>query len=123
MSRVRRLAWAAFGIGLAILLVSSLAPADVLPETGLVDKWEHLLAYALLMTTLGIAAPAQRSHVIGVAALFVLGIAIEVLQGFVPGRQPSALDVVANTIGLLIGLWLAVVVKRRIVARWPDPAE
>jgi VanZ family protein len=37
---------------------------------------------------------------------------MEFLQGFVPGREVSALDLVANTSGVLIGLLFDKVLRR-----------
>ena len=57
------------------------------------------------------------TQLIGVAALFALGIALEGLQSFVPGRYPSALDGLANLVGVLIGFGLAALVNRVIANR------
>ena len=41
------------------------------------------------------------------AALVLLGIVIEGLQGLTPTREPDAWDVLANTLGIVIGGWIA----------------
>jgi glycopeptide antibiotics resistance protein len=45
---------------------------------------------------------------------FVGSLAVELVQGFLlPGRSPSATDVVANTAGMLVGAVLGGLVRRR----------
>lgn len=114
MTTIRLLARTAFGIGVVVLIAGSLLPSEVLPETGLIDKWQHLLAYAMLMASFGVGAPAWRQLVIGAVALIALGVALEFLQALVPGRMPSALDVLANSIGIAIGLGLSVALNRAL---------
>lgn len=49
------------------------------------------------------------------AAAFVLACAVEVLQGLLlPGRHPSAVDVVANTLGGLAGALAGTVVRAAV---------
>lgn len=50
----------------------------------------------------------------GVAALgFVTTVTIEIVQSAIPGRFSTVSDVVANTLGTLVGLWLARRLSRR----------
>ena len=44
------------------------------------------------------------------AAGFALTFAIELVQAmFLPGRTPDAVDMVANTVGALVGYWLSLI--------------
>ena len=100
--------WLGLGwLGIVAALVLSLGPAT--PEgTGQhADKLVHLAGYATLMfwwAQLYITFP-QRVRL--AAALVLLGIAIEWLQGFTPTREPDAWDVLANTTGIILGGWIA----------------
>lgn len=114
MTLIRRISNVAFFIGVVILIVASLAPGQELPNTVLNDKWAHLVAYAMVMSSFGIGSSDWRRYVLATLAIFALGVALEGLQNFVPGRQPSALDVAANTIGEMVGVALAVLATRAI---------
>jgi VanZ family protein len=114
---VRRPAKVAFGIGVTLLIILSLAPGPELPNVQLSDKWGHFIAYAMVTLAFGIGWANWRQYVAGAFAIFALGVTLEGLQSFVPGRQPSFLDVAVNTIGVLVGICLAVVIVRAIEAR------
>ncbi len=100
--------WLGVGwLGVVTALVLSLSPATPQGPVGHADKLVHLAGYATLMfwwTQLYISFP-QRVRV--GAALVLLGIAIEWLQGLTPTREPDAWDMLANTIGIVLGGWLA----------------
>ncbi|WP_309104975.1 VanZ family protein [Microbacterium sp.] len=66
---------------------------------------------ALLLT---FVAGARRWWIV-VAMCVALSAAIELVQAFMPGRVAAALDVVANTLGALIGALLAVVVQALVL--------
>lgn len=83
-----------------------LLPAKALPEVPLWDKLEHFLAYALLAAAGGLAYPNRHTRLWIVLFLLVLGVGIEFSQGFVPRRDSSALDMLANAIGVLIGIFV-----------------
>jgi VanZ family protein len=44
------------------------------------------------------------------------GFLMELLQGFVPGRDPSGLDMIANSSGILVGLVIFLLFKKQIIA-------
>jgi VanZ family protein len=89
-------------IGITIL---SLLP----PKSGLEiqsnDKINHFVAYACL-TFCGLSANI-RQRAFGIVLFFILfGIFMEWLQGFVPGRDQSLFDTIANTLGVGIGFFI-----------------
>jgi VanZ family protein len=91
-------------LGIALTLVVSLMP-PVLNESGRhTDKLVHLAGYAVLMFWWAQLVVERRWRL--AVAVVVLGIAIELLQGLTPNRQPDVLDALANSSGVLIG-WLA----------------
>lgn len=97
------LLWAAF-----IWRLSS-QPALLPPLFPFVDKIAHLVEYAIFGLLLAGAVPG------GVAAagrrLLALGMAYggldECHQYFVPGRAAEMSDVIADGLGVALGLWLA----------------
>ena len=96
--------WRTVGwLGVATALVLSLTP-PMLNEAGHTDKIVHLSGYAVLMFWWAQVVTRQRWRLAVAVVLF--GIAIELLQGLTPNRQPDVLDALANTGGVLLG-WLA----------------
>ena len=72
----------------------------------------------LLLVPLGIALMAATGNVIRVTALAVtLSIAIEMLQGMIPGRYPALGDVLYNAVGGGAGIGLAAIAKQLL---WPS---
>jgi len=104
-------------IAFALLLLGvSLFPA---PETGgptptllgvTLDKWVHAGSYGGLTALL--ARAHQRRELAAVAVLVAVAVGygggIELLQGLVPSRSSSLADLIANTVGAVVGggLWM-----------------
>jgi hypothetical protein len=107
-------------IGFVITVLVAL-PAFV-PDTGApsgTDGPLHVLAGALLVGTYAVllqtdSAP-DRWAVWGSALLIAVtvGVCVEVGQSWIPGRQPSTLDVLAHALGSILGLVLVAVWARR----------
>jgi len=67
------------------------------------DKFGHGLAYFVLTVNIGLLL--QRNNCWWAAIIaFGFSALLEYLQGFVPGRTVSSLDLVANASGALIGV-------------------
>lgn len=87
------------------------------------DKVLHALAYAVLGALLALAAagprfPGRRAVLLGAALASLYGVTDELHQSFVPGRDTSAGDWVADTLGAAAGAALAITaVRRRGAAR------
>lgn len=101
-------AWLVIGWCLvAGAVLASLLPAANLPSTGVNDKFEHSLAYAVLTLWFAGIYPRSRYLVIAIG-LFFMGFAIELAQGAMAlGRHSDFQDLIANTIGIGVGLTLA----------------
>ncbi len=113
--RTRRLllAWVPAALYMALIwVVSSIeAPAFPVHRFPFRDKGVHATEYMVLAVLLGHACvrtfegyPRLR---IGAAALllaFLWGLLDELHQAFVPGRSADALDLVADTLGALVGV-------------------
>lgn len=100
--------WLVIGwILIAACLYVSLMPAVSLPQTGVSDKIEHGVVYTLLSLWFAGLYPRSRYVFIGLG-LFAMGVGIEFAQGAMHvGRQADYRDVIANTIGVIAGLLLA----------------
>lgn len=78
------------------------------------DKVGHFIGYGVLSlnTFLVFGFNLQRKGSLLIMGLVGMGIILEGLQGFVPGREVSGLDIVANSIGVAIGTALYFLWKR-----------
>jgi len=123
-ARDRRLA--IFAAVTGVVVTSSLVPmpaaphpassADPVSSTPGTDKLVHAVGYAAVAYTLGRALPARVRRgadgppiavLLGVVAVATaIGAGVEISQGIVPGRDPSALDGVANAVGAVVGVVL-----------------
>ncbi len=102
---------------LLLVLIAALMPAavwfwsDGLPVADWmrnVDKWAHGITFVVL--AVWFAGQYARSAYWKIAVgLFAFGVLIEVLQGLVRYRMAEWLDLGADTLGIAIGLALALV--------------
>ncbi len=105
--RLRRL-WLLCGWAMLVAAVwlSLIGTPPQVVEIPHLDKLKHLLAYAVLMGWFGqiyTTQGAQRSWLIG---LVLMGIMLEFLQGWGGVRFFEYADMLANTLGALLGYWL-----------------
>lgn len=110
----RRLGLVLGWLGVGLVIGLSLWPA---PDTGYQspysDKWGHALAYATLMFWFGVLYPRLLVRLIYLGGFFLLGVALEGLQGLLPYRDASVLDALANLTGLLLALAVLQTALRR----------
>lgn len=115
-----RAALAAYAAALAVVsLLPSGAKApggwDASISPGL-QNLLHVPAYAGLVLLAAWAAPAARRRPV-LALLAVVccayGVALEVAQGYIPGRTGNAADALLNAAGAAVGLLAVLVVARR----------
>ena len=100
---LQRTAWRGlFVLVLLLILWLALRPVeghgDWFPQA---DKLRHAAAFAvlwLLACRAGLGQPRALAW-----GLFALGVGIEFAQAFTPDRDPSALDVLADVAGMLLG--------------------
>jgi len=74
------------------------------------DKSNHFIAFFTLFILLSCAYRLKESHKI--ILLFIFGVQIELVQHFLPPREASFLDIVADSVGILIGYILFKILKR-----------
>jgi len=98
-------------IGIAYL---SLSPTETIVVGN--DKISHFIAYSALMFNVGLLTfPKKKSFLFGILFCLLLGILIEFIQHFVPGRVMSGLDIVANSLGVFIGVIVTYLLFDRII--------
>lgn len=77
-----------------------------------VDKVQHVLAFSCMAGVASLGWPAWGSTALKIgAALLLYGVFIEVVQSFIPGRDASTLDVLADGAGVAAGLLTARAVR------------
>ena len=89
-----------FGACVILIAAGSLSPTLAPMPLSDSDKFIHFIAYAFL-TLLGIFA-FYGQHLKMAVWIFCYGALIEVLQNFIPGRDMSLLDAIANGFGVMI---------------------
>ncbi len=87
---------------LATILFTGLRPDPIPQAFDQQDKLHHLLGFAALMFTMRLAFPQWRLAW-AVALSLAAALLIEIGQGMLPARQASMGDMLANTLGVLLG--------------------
>lgn len=80
------------------------------------DKVGHFLAYTILSIHLLLLSKTRQGNILAVLFSIFYGILMEFFQGFVPEREPSFFDFVANSFGALIGFVIILLFKPNILA-------
>lgn len=101
-------------LSLGFILYGSLSPEmQVKTQIENSDKILHALAYTWLAFGARISfIPRSRSVRLGIGLIF-LGCAVELGQSLIPGRFFSWADMLANSLGVGLGLGLAVLISRK----------
>lgn len=101
--------WVAVGWVLVILVVYlSLArnpPSPLTFENS--DKFEHAFSYAILSFWLCQIYQSARSRLLVIIALVGMGVGLEYVQGWTGYRTFDVMDMLADSVGVLLG-WLLV---------------
>ena len=113
----QRLCRAAFAAGVVIIVVLSLLSQDSLPSVQVSDKVNHVLAYGCVTLAGGLGFRSMRQWLWLALGMTLLGIAMEALQGLLPSRHLSLLDIYANSLGIILGLALAAPLRRILERR------
>lgn len=93
---------APFLVVLAVILFSGLKPEPVPQVFDQQDKLHHLLGFAALMFTLRLAFPQWRVFW-AITLSLAAAVLIELAQALIPNRWASMGDMLANTLGVLLG--------------------
>lgn len=116
MKKTASMVWiACYGVIVALSLVPHL-----LETPNNTDKTLHIYAYCLLTAAPFAAIQSRRIKWSIAGLLFLTGIANEVLQGMVGGRESSSVDAAANGIGIILGMFTGYLISSGLRAN-PAP--
>lgn len=107
---------------LTIVYVSSQSQVDMPGSWEGRDKVIHGSVWCVLAALYALTAvrPTTRAAVVAIIAAAVFGATDEFHQSFVPGRDASLLDLLADTVGAVVG---ALAVTWYSARRWPRPSS
>ena len=110
---MNRIAWRLIFLVLTVLVIwlSVKAPGE---GSGLPiwDKLQHFLAYAALGFTGSLGFSGRKPTIALAVGLVGLGAALEVAQSYVPARDMSLGDGIADLLGVIFGVGLGYLVTR-----------
>lgn len=93
---------------LNILIISALAflPGEEVPTLSVWDKANHFIAFCVLSGLLGFCFQKPTEGILTrvVLPLIAYGFFIEIVQSFLPSRYFSFMDVLADFVGIIIGI-------------------
>ena len=92
-------------LGIVVFLSLTSNPPK-LPDFGLADKVGHLIAYATLMGWFGQLFTRITRQLLLCLFFILLGAILEFLQSMNPHRSYELADMLANSLGVLLGWWL-----------------
>ncbi len=90
-----------FFIALSGVLLLALLPNQGGVDTHLSDKANHFIAFFTLSLLLNRASTKLHVRIRNALLLLGFGILIELLQAFLPYRESSILDIVADMVGIV----------------------
>ena len=101
-----------------ILLLIAIAYLSLTPSTSISvgnDKAGHFIAYGTLMINIGlITLPKIMRFRSGIIFAVGYGMLMEIGQYFVPGRTFSMYDMLANVLGVAIGIIVSILFGKRL---------
>ncbi|MCP4578138.1 MAG: hypothetical protein GY846_17845 [Deltaproteobacteria bacterium] len=93
---------------MAIVIYQSLSPRMEIPyDFKDADKIVHFLAYLWLAALPFFVFQVPKTALAGALCMVPMGAGLEFAQHYVPGRCFSVADMVANCLGVMMGVWLA----------------
>lgn len=106
-----------FWLCFALTSYLSLMPQEFLPSgINIWDKLSHSIAFAALALSAALGWPEKGFVRSVLIPLLLFGILVEIIQYFVPGREFSLLDMLADAVGIFI-VWIGVTVLRSVSAK------
>lgn len=99
--RIGAAAWrAALAVSLAGIMAIATTDLPIPLLDGLYDKLKHAAAFFALAMMADYSFPASRFGAAKALAVMGYGVLIEVIQHFLPYREASGLDLVADALGI-----------------------
>lgn len=103
-----------WGISICTVIYYSLYPSVEFPyDFWNADKLYHCAAYCWLAFLPMAGLAIRRLALFAALSMIVLGILLEIGQYFIPSRSFSLLDIVANSLGVLLGILLGNYLTKR----------
>jgi VanZ family protein len=109
---LRRAALWLWGTLVAAIIVMSLMPDFGPPGEFFIDKILHGLGYGAAAGLPFLAFRERRPVYVAACLMLPMGLVLEILQDYIPGRVTDAGDALANATGVLIGLTLGPLARR-----------
>ncbi|MCP4332819.1 MAG: VanZ family protein [Gammaproteobacteria bacterium] len=103
-----------YALGTMMLIAVAAVSLMPVPDTGVNDKASHLFTYFLLAGGFGLLARGRAMLAWTLAALIAYGMLLELLQGQTGYRFAEWGDVVANSVGAVVGIALYFTPLRRL---------
>ena len=100
---------------LLVIAFLSLYPLPKLPEFKVTDKTFHLVSYFFLALPLGLKKP--NKWVLFIFLFIIFGGVIEMIQPYV-NRYGEWLDFFANTIGVISGFFVGVILNNKFLTSY-----
>lgn len=94
-------------VSFVVYLSVTSEPPDPNIDIPFIDKFFHALAYFILMFWFSQIYHIKKQRLFYAVALVLMGILMEYIQSFDPARTYEIEDMVANTVGVLIGILLS----------------
>lgn len=114
-----RLSQAGFIIALLAISVLAMLPSDGVEVTLGWDKLNHLIAFFVLLALLDSSKPSLPIWPGKVLYLFIYAWLIELVQAYLPTREFSLLDIVAD----VAGLYLYIALRPSLLPLLPVPDD
>jgi len=112
-SKTAIIAWV---ISICIVSWLSLAPRVEFPLNFIFsDKIFHSLAYLWLAVLPAFGFKQNRAAITASLSMILMGIGLEILQAFIPGRFSSVVDIIANCIGVFTGIFMGRHIKQHLL--------
>jgi hypothetical protein len=91
-----------FFITTVVVFYLAVVPGDMIAiDTNLGDKFNHFLAFFTLSLLLNRSSSSYHARVRNMLSLLFFGILIEFVQHYLPHRESSILDILADLVGIL----------------------
>ena len=107
----QKIVFFSFLLILVVITLLSLLPPRSTLDLGNNDKLSHFLAYSILATNALLIRVFRSNTLLLILCLVIYGGLLEFFQGFIPGREVSIWDMVANSGGVLIGFSLVQLIE------------
>ncbi len=102
-----------WAISIVYVIFESITPTPDFPaDFNFADKVYHALAYAWLAALPTVGFRQRKAALYATGAMIVLGVALEIVQAFLPTRSCELGDMLADAVGAVSGFYLGSLIKK-----------